>query len=200
MVRQTREWLQTSDVFNAVFDELNHLACEEPSLAALVAQGDDLLCGSGRILDMCRLLEPLRLTERHSGRLSYLLKDSNRCVVPLHLHVGARKVMIIERLVIHSVEDEVEKIQYNCFATFFLDNANDIVVRGRMVFYKNLTYDTDLRLLYIAQRQIVEIHAYALAVALELFPVAVPAVLHRYLVPLLIESVGTALFNLIWTC
>ena len=109
-------------------------------------------------------------------------------------------MLVVEVLVVHSVEDEVEKIENDSFAAFFLNYAYDIVVRSRMILDQYFSYYTDLRLLYVAQRQFVKIHAYAFAVALELVPVAVPAVLHCDLVPLLIERVGAALFNFVRTC
>ncbi len=61
MVRKAAEGLDADDVRDAAPDELHHLACEEPALTGLVADGDELLCIVHNRVDRLRGLEVLRL-------------------------------------------------------------------------------------------------------------------------------------------
>ncbi len=59
VVGEAGEGLGADDIGHALVDELEHLAGEEPALAGLVADGDDVCGGFGGVLDVAGGLEVL---------------------------------------------------------------------------------------------------------------------------------------------
>ena len=55
-------------------------------------------------------------------------------------------MLIVEFLVIHSIQEEIEKVQYYRFSAFFFNRVDDVVVCVRVILYENLPDNSYLRL------------------------------------------------------
>ena len=59
MVRKAGEWLHTDNIINTVMDHIDHLAGEEPTLAAHIAQRDHLCSTFGQMINVMWYREAL---------------------------------------------------------------------------------------------------------------------------------------------
>ena len=64
---------------------------------------------------------------------------------------------IIEFLAVHTVQEEIRQIQNYSFAAFAFDDIDDIVIGIRVILDQDLSYHAHARLLYIQQRQLIEL-------------------------------------------
>ena len=74
----------------------------------------------------------------------------------------------IEFLAVHTIQEKVNQVQNNRLAAFSLNGSYNIVIRVRMIFYEDFSYNTNLWLFNIPQRQCVKILYNFLYAALEL--------------------------------
>ena len=66
-------------------------------------------------------------------------------------------MVIFVNLVVKRVVHESDDVRTNDFSTFVFKHANDIVVCNRRIFDKNFADDGNARLLFVGQRNVVEI-------------------------------------------
>ena len=67
------------------------------------------------------------------------------------------EVICLKACVVEAVEQEVCQIWYDSFRTFGFEQVNNIIVGCRKKFDKNLTNNTDARLLLVGHRKIVKV-------------------------------------------
>ena len=104
-------------------------------------------------------------------------------------------MLIVEFFVLHSIKEEVDQIQHHGFTAFSLNGSHDIIVGVRMIFDKNLSDHTHLRLFHIQPFYAVEI-LYDFPHVLRVdFSVEVQNIVHNRLIPFLHQSLtGTGSF------
>ena len=147
VVGQAAEGLAAHDVRRAVLDELDHLRGQQPPLARLVAQGEDLRglvhhVGAGGL----DVEGPPAGGERRPRRRLDLLQEPDGGLVPGHgIHsdaVGVGLPLGGDR----TAEEEGEQPRNDGLAALGLDLIDDVIVGVGLEFDQNLSDDADARL------------------------------------------------------
>ena len=157
VVRQAAEGLCADDIRNAALDQLEHLAGQEPALAGLVSERCEILREIRQMLYAGVRMEALRLFQRAVHGSAEPVNDSDHEIAaPRHLFIHA-EVLRAEVVIIQRIVKEIEEVKHRGFRAFTLQQVDEIVIRKRREFDKDLTDDADFRFLHIfVDRQLVE--------------------------------------------
>ena len=111
MVRQAGERLRADNVVRAAVDQLDHLAGQEPSLAALVADGYEGLRVLGQLADMRGRSEALAFCQRPAGGLAQIFQRVHSQISHECGTLRAAQVLCLVIRIEGTVGEEIQQIR-----------------------------------------------------------------------------------------
>ena len=124
MVRKASEGLCTYDILGSGVDELEHLACKEPSFTGLISDGYDILCIVYQIVDIGRRIEMLTLSQRFGREGADKIHTFyTELGIPCGLLTHTKLFSLVD-LIIEAVVHEIDEVGYNSFCTFALQEID----------------------------------------------------------------------------
>ena len=197
MVRETGKWLGADDIRRAAFNQLHHLAGQEPSLAGLVAQGDDRGGVAGQIFDVRRRVKAAALLQFLPQESPVQLNGLNTGVAQFGSPGGLTQILRLEVGVIQAVEHEVQKVRHHSLRALRFQKFHQMIVGVRKELYKNLTDNADTRTPLISNRKGVKIPDDLLYISPELTVACLLQRLDTALFPYFVQMVGGPLHLLV---
>ncbi len=131
MVWKAGKWLRTDDILCAGFDQLQHLAGQEPSLTGLIAKLNHFACHGCKMFNSGRRSKTLaflicvhsRLPEPFDHLDTKICKPGGRL---LHSQMGMLEVGVVE-----AVQQEVYKIRHNSLCALMLKEIHQVIICSR---------------------------------------------------------------------
>ena len=197
MVRQAGERLCADDVVRAAVDQLDHLAGQEPSLAALVADGYEGLRVLGQLADMRGRSEALAFCQRPAGGLAQIFQRVHSQISHECGTLRAAQVLCLVIRIEGTVGEEIQQIRHHSFRSLTLQQIYQLIIRQRQELNENLTDDADSRLLHILMdRKGIELVDHLADISFEflcaVFLILIRQVGNQLLLPCLMQLVGGA--------
>ena len=201
MVRQTSKRLDTNNIRHTAMDQLHHLASQKPSLTSLVSRRYDRLCHLRQIRDIRRRSKVTALRQCLIHRLTEPFDRLDAPVRHRSLILLKSKELTLKVLVIETVIDKVDQIRADCLGTLCFQKFCQMIVRSRKELDKDLTNNTNSRLLLTGDRDHIKLMYHLMAHLLELAVADTASRQERDhpLLPDLMLTVDDSLFHLIRT-
>ena len=156
MVRQAGKWLGTHDVRCIIFNQLQHLSSQEPTLTGLISKRYNIRSHGCHMVDIGGRREVSALLQRLVDRAA----EEFQCLDTQAAHAGSyfllAKILSLKFCVLKAVQQEIHQIRHNCFCTFVLQQVYQTIVGRRREFYKNLAYNTNSRFLLISYQNMIK--------------------------------------------
>ena len=144
VIRQAAERLQTDDVGNALLDELDHLAREEPPLPRHVAEADVARRKLRRMVDGLRRTEVTALLQSLAHWCAEELDHLDEHTSIETILVRARKQLVLCDRVVGGIQEEVDEVGHHDLCPLPHQHLFDVVVRDGVVLDEDFADDADL--------------------------------------------------------
>ena len=150
MVWQAGKRLGTYDVWRIIFNQLQHLSSQEPTLTGLISKRYNIRSHGCHMVDIGSRREVRTLLQCFVGRAA----EEFQCLDTQAAHAGGHfllaKILRLKFCVLKAVQQEIHQVRHNCFCTFVLQQVYQTIVGRRREFYKDLAYNTNSRFLLIS--------------------------------------------------
>ena len=156
MVWQAGKWLGTYDVWCIIFNQLQHLSSQEPTLTGLISKRYNIRSHGCHMVDIGGRRKVRTLLQCFVGRAA----EEFQCLDTQAAHAGGHfllaKILRLKFCVLKAVQQEIHQVRHNCFCTFVLQQVYQTIVGRRREFYKDLAYNTNSRFLLISYQNMVK--------------------------------------------